>query len=297
MKISFNPLNTFKIKNHNQKENYSPIRYRYNLKCDTVSFGAKKPAFQKIRELPKDAFLSEGLREYVLYQIGEKDIIELHKEYYKPLLDCKTLDEAKELYPEFQDVVDTKNIDPSKSNSYIIGQIARGEFSGLTMENASLEFLKRYVGELKKMQNDNINYFYISYPTTQKLIKFLNISLDERYKAILRNQRLSESHKSNWQDEEYKEKHSKRWQEGGKTQFSRAMNIRWQNEEFMKTHQIISLAKKLASTILHTTHVPTKKETGEMQKQILANWGFYENDRNVDEILKLAQKLCQHYNL
>ena len=195
MKISNRFFNPFKPQSIEQSNlNLNPIQYKYNLNFDTVSFTGKKPIAQQVKELPKDAFLSEGLREYILSDIDKKDLITLHKEYYAQLLDCKTLDEAKELYPEFQDVVDTKNIDPSKSKSYIIGQIARGEFSGLTMENASLEFLKRYIGELKSVQNDNKNYFYISYPTTKKLIKFLNISIDKRYKAIIANLRISQDH-------------------------------------------------------------------------------------------------------
>lgn len=278
MKIQFKPINF--IKPQNNKYNSNSLKYRYNLSSDTVSFKGK-PIAQQVKELPSDAFLSDSLREYILANIDEKDIITLHKEYYAPLLDCKTLDEAKEMYPEFQDVVDMRDLDIKNSGSSVIKQIARGDFKELTQENASLEFLKRYVGELRTAENYEENYFYLSCPTVFKILTFLNISMDKRYIDIIRKQKISsmrinffaddenrkkysETSRKNLQVESFvkkmidarqnpktRKKHSETMKKTCqnpevKKRKSKASFANWQKKDYQTAHKIASVARKLA---------------------------------------------------
>ena len=359
MKIQFSPINFLKFQTVNK---YSSIflKYRYNLPFDAISFTGKSIS-QQVKELPKDAFLSEGLREYILANIDEKDLITLHKEYYAQLSECKTLDEAKELYPEFNSVIDMKDLDVDGLDSYTIRKISRGEIDGLGVDNASLEFLKRYVAKLQVILDDKENYFYISASTVKKLLGYFNISMDKRYFNVIVNQKKSQAKKSNWQNEDYRanmvalmntsetrrrrsqkgilryedpeerlksseratlnwqndeyvaktiaamqrketrEKHSRSIKEACKKpeailRRKAAARANWQNESYKNIHEIVAIAKKLAAQKFRQSEnngaidrIAKMRKIGEIQRQILEEWGFYDKDRNIDEILKLAQ--------
>ena len=238
MKIQFKPANFFKLQNNNNNKQYNSnsLKYRYNLSCDTVSFKGKSIT-QQVKELPIDAFLSDGLREYILSNIDEKDIVTLHKEYYAPLLDCKTLDEAKEIYPEFQDVIDIKDLDLKKINSKILKQIARGDFEGLTKENASLEFLKKYVGQLIPVIPYSKDYFNLSHTTARKLIGIFNISMDKRYRDVILSEKQSQNFKKHYQDPQYRAKMSERMRNlyqdpQYRAEISERMKKQWQDPQY-----------------------------------------------------------------
>ena len=70
-----------------------------------------------MKNLPSEAFPSVGLQNYMLQGIDENpqaDVVELNRQYYSGLLNCDSLDEAKEIYQEFANVIDAKNLDFSK---------------------------------------------------------------------------------------------------------------------------------------------------------------------------------------
>ena len=246
-------------------------------------------------------------------------MVTLHKKYYASLLDCKTLDEAKEIYPEFQDVIDIRDLDLKKINSKILKQIARGDFEGLTKENASLEFLKKYVGQLIPVAPYSKDYFNLSHATARKLIGIFNISMDKRYRDVILSEKQSQISKEYQQDPQYRATMSE--------SRLKALNT----EEHELEAKIISIAKKLAliqypfdvklfeetekefPRIREILSKPEKaltdeeitylrnfrkaksknrekirKELNKIKKQILTRWSFYEKDRNLNVVLALA---------
>ena len=365
MKLKFRPVSFLKPKNINKNQNnqtISPIKYQYNLSSDTISFSGKS-LVQQVKDLEKDAFLSDGLREYILSYIDDKNnLIDLHKEYYASLLNCKTLDEAKELYPEFRDVVDLKDVDLSSISFYAPKQIAKGQIEGLNKENASLVFLKKYIGELTPLKSGcNEDYFYLSYQTIKKMFKFLNISMNDDYESLITKNRMSKARKEIWQNEEYRTKTVNSMNVSDfRKQRSKVMLEKWQDEEFRERlvknmrsqkardkrfqtisesrqqyiknqlkQQITLTARKIAyakcikemedkSEILknfpHIKKVLSLKKTGftlkkmayvnklfdklnaeyprlaleteKLQNQILSDWGFYDENCNLNEIAK-----------
>ena len=237
MKLKFRPVSFLKPQNINKNQNnqtISPIKYQYNLSSDTISFSGKS-LVQQVKDLEKDAFLSDGLREYILSYIDDKNnLIDLHKEYYASLLNCKTLDEAKELYPEFSNVVDLKDVDLSSISFYAPKQIAKGQIEGLNKENASLVFLKKYIGELIPLNNiGNEYYFHLNNSTIKKILKFLNISMNDDYESLITKNRKSEAIKARWQDKEFREKTINSINSPEiKARQSEAAKARWQDKEF-----------------------------------------------------------------
>lgn len=78
----------------------------------------------------------------------KKTIYDVHNEYYALLLAAKTLDEAKALYPEFQDVIDASTLIIDHNSPLALKKISRGEIEGVTIKNATLVFLKQYYGKM-----------------------------------------------------------------------------------------------------------------------------------------------------
>ncbi len=78
-------------------------------------------------------------------------LLQIHKEVYAPLLRCKTLDEAKALYPEFSEV--KEEIIFIKNNHY------KRDFEERTAgENFALKMLKDYWGRLKTLREISQEY-------------------------------------------------------------------------------------------------------------------------------------------
>ena len=111
----------------NIRQNIFKQRNLFNNQKDCISFNAITPK-KIITSISEDNFPSKYIFEKV--QQGYKNdtnfsLYIVHKDYYKGLFDCSTLDEAKEKYPEFQNVKDAKNSIYSNA-PYSIKQIMRG---------------------------------------------------------------------------------------------------------------------------------------------------------------------------
>lgn len=65
-------------------------------------------------------------------------LLSIHKSIYEPILQCKTMDEVKNLYPEFRDVLPAVPIQKKSVNS-----------PGRTLKNFGLRVLQEYWGRLK----------------------------------------------------------------------------------------------------------------------------------------------------
>ena len=201
-------LNQNNIKHQQRKE--CAVAKTYSLPFDTVSFGARVDFIKKLNSIPKDAFPSEGLRNYILSNISQDEslnISDLHKEYYANLLTCETLEEAKELYPEFRKVVDAKDMDLSglRGND-IFKKISKGKFEGLTLENLSLKLLKKVYGELMPITDDNCTKenFNVRHPILSKMMSTLNIGMSKEYLSLIRASRQSKFFSAKWQEEDYR---------------------------------------------------------------------------------------------
>ena len=78
-------------------------------------------------------------------------LLEIHKKLYKPLLECKTLEQAKELFKEFAEV--KEEISFIKNNHY------KRDFEERTKgESFALKMLKEYWGELKTLKEITESY-------------------------------------------------------------------------------------------------------------------------------------------
>lgn len=248
----------------------------YNTDC--VSFSGKKSinsiANQMIN-LDKSAFPSENLRLFMISELSKPEntssIIDLHSQYYFELQNCKTLDEAKELYPEFSGVIDAKSLDIEGLNKKnMLKRVANNEFEGLSIDNLSIELLKRYYKPLPVSRGNIDEYFNFDTTTTRKLLDTLNIKMDKAYSSLLGRQftlnasfsadtiekrahSLKEKYSSNpelkkhigeisrerWQQEGYRERVAETTSsEEFKKRASEASKRLWQNEDYrIKTTQ------------------------------------------------------------
>lgn len=117
----------------------------YNIQRN---FGASKPKtlFEIYR---KHSFvIPQRVRKVVEKELLEnvlssKNLRDIHLEVYKPLLDCKTLDEARNLFPEFREVLDLTAFLKKKSQN--IKKIEKV----LPLEEFSLTMLKEKWGKCK----------------------------------------------------------------------------------------------------------------------------------------------------
>lgn len=237
MRISL--FNNFYISKNNLVQNKPKL---CALKADTVSFSGKTNINYEMKNLPIEAFPSSELREFILQEINkdnEADIVELHRTYYAPLMECETLDEAKELYPEFEMVVDAKNLDLSKKPSNnIFSQIKAGKIDGLDIENLSLEFLKKYFAQIVPLNSEYIkDNFNVSYTAFNTLINALNIKMDKRYLKLLGLKLRAKNMQQTWQTTDLKERQQETFKKTVSTpeykaKASKAAKERWQNQEY-----------------------------------------------------------------
>jgi len=134
-------------------------------------------------------------------KIGE-NLYDIHKKVYGPLLECETLEAAKAMYPEFQDVIDAKELDDDKL-SPTLKKIKDGEIEGISLDNLTLFLLKTYYGK-GISPNSRDKYFNLSKDATGKIFEILNIErLDGQYLRLVgdcspeKRDRVSKS----WTDE------------------------------------------------------------------------------------------------
>lgn len=204
-----NSLNTTNLKN-------MPIYY-------VPSFGAKTNA-QKLEYIGEDNFPNPSILETYKTAIQNGDdvlLCDIHKDFYSGLLDCTTLDEAKQLYPEFIDVIDASKL-PEKEYNGTLKRIAKGELEGASLEDLSLELLKKHYGQSLGYAKKE-SYWGIDPKSNQNLFAKLNINtLNREYFITIsretpeRRAICSQNTKKLWQDSEYREGRSedakKRWQ-------------------------------------------------------------------------------------
>ena len=168
--------NTVKQNINKNKEYINSDLHSYpsNYYLNSPSFGSKLPNKKLIEKIGRENFPSPVIADKLELET-DKSLYEVHKEYYKNLEDCKTLDEAKEKYPEFKFVKDAKEINTGLlGKRSIFRSIKNGKIEGITLDNLTLELLKRYFSQIKSIRNPE-NYFNASKDTITKMFEALNI--------------------------------------------------------------------------------------------------------------------------
>ena len=143
----------------------------------------------QIKKLAPEQYPSKRILETAQKIINEdpkttKTIYDAHNEYYAPLLECQTLDEAKALYPEFQDVIDASTLEITHESPLALKKINRGEIEGVTIQNASLMFLKHYYGKVGSPKKKE-DFFGFGPTACHAVFDILNIKkLDKGYVMV-----------------------------------------------------------------------------------------------------------------
>lgn len=164
----------------------SIIQYnRFQTQNNNTTFGhigqpiTLKYAVEKRSYLIPERVLKEAKKLLAKSEQETKSLLEIHNEIYKPLLECKTLEEAQKLFPEFKDM--TAEVIFERNTRY-----AR-EFKERTDKNFALKMLQEFWAKLKT--KDEIakeigmkSRSSLDWPLEQ--IKF--ISYNPNYKILLR---------------------------------------------------------------------------------------------------------------
>lgn len=213
-KIQFNSL--YHRTNTYNKQNYATIsnnNFELPKGENYISFKAFSP-IQKLNAIGKDNFPSPIIYEKYKTAVekGENpSLYEIHMEHYSPLLHCKTLDEAKKLYPEFSDVIDAKDI-PFDNKISILKRIDQGKFEGAKTEKLSLQLLKKYYVQLAGLGNRDVYYNIDPHPASDMLTALNIKKLNKTYRSSCVNespemvQKMSEGQKMTWKKSESRRK-------------------------------------------------------------------------------------------
>lgn len=250
MKIVSSPLfnRNFKLNNHKNESNllknqnvsnnssYLNAAYPKNYYINSVSFTGRRRASGLITVIGEEYFPSPVIVEKLRELGNEKDysLRDVHLEHYRDLLDCKTLDEAKEKYPEFKDTIDAKEIDVSKlDKKSILYKIADNKVKGANINTLTLDMLKKIYAQLLPLNNKDA-YWNLSSTAIDHLIEALKIKkLGRRYTRVLFNQ-----------TEENSERTKEQWDKSPERKA--AMSARkladWENPEYRK--QVSSAVSK-----------------------------------------------------
>ena len=155
-------------------------------------------------------------------QNGEEVLLcDIHKDFYSRLLDCSSLDEAKQLYPEFTDVIDANEL-PQKEYNGFLKKVANGEVEGANIETLSLDIIKKHYGQSQGYAKKEA-YWGLDPKSNQNLFSKLNIkTLNREYFITIsretpeRRAICSQNSQKLWQNPEYRDGRSedakKRWE-------------------------------------------------------------------------------------
>lgn len=278
---NINALNTKIVKNSQEMSNIGLVSYPMQYYVSNLSFCGSKTLSrsQIIDNIGIENFPSPDIAERFKNE-EDKTLYEIHKEHYQDLLDCKTLDEAKEKYPEFRNVVDAKDVKLDElGRTHILRKINAGKIEGLSIDDFSLELLKRHYAKVDFMRNKE-NYYGMDMGTISKTMKMFNIKMNSAYykqlitskpelkDKITENLTLPSTRqkiKTTQQTAEYRKKRSeisrkvaqnpdvrkkrsdatkRRWIEGGdsyREENSRRMKERWENDNGTMRAQVLAI--------------------------------------------------------
>ena len=161
----------------NKLSNYTD----YNFVYYGINFTGAKLKTQ-MQRLKAEEFPSEDYYNYAKSVLSQnpdtqKTIFDIHAEFYEKLFNATSLEEAKAYYPELKDVIDAKDyvtMTNYEDLPYGIRKIYDGENNKITIENLTLELLKKVYGGLRDRRNPK-NYYGLADHTIDKMLEALNI--------------------------------------------------------------------------------------------------------------------------
>ncbi len=183
---TFNIENSNIIKTKSLKTNNYPYQintnissYPKNYYLNQIAFGFKSTlsAIDLIAKIGEENFPSEKIVEKLKRLGFSKDfsLYDIHMEHYKDLLNCSTLEEAKQKYPEFKDVIDAKDIDyKSEHKKSVLYRVGNKQIPGIDIKDLSLELLKKQYGQLISTAKKD-KYYNCKDTTTFDLFERLKI--------------------------------------------------------------------------------------------------------------------------
>ena len=272
-----NSLNTTNLKN-------MPIYY-------VPSFGAKTNA-QKLEYIGEDNFPNPAILETYKQAIQKGDdvlLCDIHKNFYSGLLSCSTLDEAKQLYPEFVDVIDASQL-PVKDYNGFLKRVANGEVDGVNLETLSLHILKKHYGQSHGYAKKEA-YWGLDPKSNQNLFSKLNIrTLNREYFITIsretpeRRAVCAQNAQKLWQDSAYRigrsEDAKRRWQRPEYRQMrEESLQQQWadpakreaQAEAMRKMHEQEGFEEKRVAAIRQAWADPQRRaELTQINHRILA---------------------------
>ena len=157
--------NKFVNKINNDLRSY-PANYYLNF-CGGKSLNLAQTYEQigKFGKFPQN--IKERIEEEL--KIGnpeDKKLLDVHKEYYKGLLDCDTLEEIKFFYPEFEGVLTDKEVDYNK-NSFM------DKFKNSQFKNENGEYI---LNPNKDLSVQLIQMYYADCLSSNDMKEILNLS-------------------------------------------------------------------------------------------------------------------------
>ena len=268
-----------------------------------ISFSAGITNKQKLKNIGEDNFPNEQiLNRYKQAIINREDIrlYQIHQEYYSDLMKCETLDEAKEKYPEFNDVIDAKDVLYIKKRTFP-KVVSEGKVEGLAVEDLSLELLKRHYGQLKglsvvtaywnRCQETLVNAFaLLNIPIINKkyLLKVSKESPDCFFQSERFKKNIGKLSAKRWETEGYREnivsKQKQKWQNPQRKQEqSEFMSKKWEDDNF---RQMMSEAS--SQRMIENWQNP---EFRELREEGLAL--YWSDSKNIEQA---AQKMSERWN-
>ena len=281
----------FKVNTQKQFNNYKKefIKNNKNILAyypsnDSVSFGAKTSK-QMIEKIGEENFPSPKIFETVK-QTSKYDnnfsLYNIHIEYYRNLLNCKTLKEAKKKYPEFEQVIDAKDLDPSKM-SYSLKQIKNGK-KNIKIEDLSLDLLKKYFSQLIAI-NKKDEYYGISANGMRNMLEILNFPVyAKQYAIVLYKHNPEFLENASKKSSEYAKNHP----EKGK-QHSEFMKDFMQRPDVKARMQNRDMGDDFRAHMSEVTRKYNQEHPEKVEKQALALSNYFQN--NLDARKNLSEKL------
>ncbi len=241
--MRINISNIFNIRNLRENK-YSNIGNGYNKLekspiCDVVSFsGNKKDTVDFIltkfskEELPESIYSELKTRSENGEGNKEINIYDVHESVYGKLKCCKSLDEAKKLYPEFSEVIDFKDI---KTDSASKNKLFNDLLSGKNEEpegGIALYLLKCIYKLIDDNSFDSKSLKnYAKFFNIPVLSKSYNIKLCKNLPAV--REGISERAKQRWADPEFRQKMEEQvYTPEYRDKIGRQSKERWANPEY-----------------------------------------------------------------
>ena len=135
-------------------------------------------SFKAITPPAKEFFPTERLYDIFSERLEfdkSTKLVDVHKEYYAPLLKCKDIDDVKRNYPEFSDVKVGSYLKSTKDKN-VIRNIAKVANDNLTLMNSSLKFIQAYYAKAMSIP-EMANLYRVRQTKVQQAMESLNIPI------------------------------------------------------------------------------------------------------------------------